>query len=84
MITDPQGTILALFVAFCRIGGCMMVLPGFSSGRIPPQIRLLLSAALSMAILPLLWNTIYPQVSKDTLPAAELMPDDLIEEKRNA
>ncbi|MCZ3375609.1 flagellar biosynthetic protein FliR [Rhizobium sp. AG207R] len=64
MISDPQGTILALFVAFCRIGGCMMVLPGFSSGRVPPQIRLLLSAALTMAILPLLWNTIYPQVSK--------------------
>ena len=64
MITDPQGTILALFVAFCRIGGCMMVLPGFSSGRVPPQIRLLLSAALTMAILPLLWNTIYPEVSK--------------------
>ena len=29
MISDPQGTILALFLAFCRIGGCMMVLPGF-------------------------------------------------------
>jgi len=64
MITDPQGTILALFVAFCRIGGCIMVLPGFSSGRVPAQIRLLLSVALTMAILPLLWNTIYPQVSK--------------------
>lgn len=66
MISDPQGTILALFLAFCRIGGCVMVLPGFSSGRVPPQIRLLLSAALSMAILPLLWNTIYPEVSKST------------------
>ncbi|QND49559.1 flagellar type III secretion system protein FliR [Rhizobium lusitanum] len=66
MISDPQGTILALFLAFCRIGGCMMVLPGFSSGRVPPQIRLLLSAALSMAILPLLWNTIYPEVSKSS------------------
>ncbi|MEZ2222477.1 flagellar biosynthetic protein FliR [Rhizobium sp. RCC_161_2] len=66
MISDPQGTILALFLAFCRIGGCVMVLPGFSSGRVPPQIRLLLSAALSMAILPLLWNTIYPEVSKSS------------------
>ncbi|AYG58123.1 flagellar biosynthetic protein FliR [Rhizobium jaguaris] len=64
MITDPQGTILALFLAFCRIGGCIMVLPGFSSGRVPQQVRVLLAAALSMAILPLLWNTIYPQVSK--------------------
>lgn len=67
MITDPQGTILALFLAFCRIGGCVMVLPGFSSGRVPPQIRLLISAALSMAILPLLWNTIYPEVSKSNV-----------------
>lgn len=67
MITDPQGTILALFLAFCRIGGCVMVLPGFSSGRVPPQIRLLISAALSMAILPLLWNTIYPEVSKSSV-----------------
>ncbi|NTF86110.1 flagellar type III secretion system protein FliR [Agrobacterium rhizogenes] len=66
MISDPQGTILALFLAFCRIGGCVMVLPGFSSGRVPPQIRLLLAAALSMAILPLLWNTIYPEVSKSS------------------
>ncbi|MFS8048851.1 flagellar biosynthetic protein FliR [Rhizobium sp. BR 314] len=65
MITDPQGTILALFVAFCRIGSCIMVLPGFSSGRVPVQIRLLLAAALSMAVLPLLWNTIYPAVAKD-------------------
>ncbi|MFT4183355.1 MAG: flagellar biosynthetic protein FliR [Rhizobium sp.] len=67
MIIDPQGTILALFLAFCRIGGCVMVLPGFSSGRVPPQIRLLISAALSMAILPLLWNTIYPEVSKSNV-----------------
>ncbi|MDL2404838.1 flagellar biosynthetic protein FliR [Rhizobium calliandrae] len=65
MITDPQGTVLALFLAFCRIGGCVMVLPGFSSGRVPPQIRLLLAAALSMAVMPLLWNTIYPEVSKN-------------------
>ncbi|MBC7313198.1 MAG: flagellar biosynthetic protein FliR, partial [Rhizobium sp.] len=30
MITDPEGTVLAMFVAFCRIGACFMVLPGFS------------------------------------------------------
>lgn len=62
MIDDPQGTILALFVAFCRMGSCMMVLPGFSSARVPPQIRLFIAIAVSMAILPLLWDTIYPKV----------------------
>ena len=63
MITDPQGTILALFVAFCRVGGCMMVLPGFSSARVPPQVRLFVAVGLSMAVLPMVWDIIYPRVS---------------------
>lgn len=63
MIEDPQGTVLALFAAFCRVGACFMVLPGFSSSRIPMQIRLFLAVAVSMAVLPILWDTIYPRVS---------------------
>ncbi|WP_417411110.1 flagellar biosynthetic protein FliR [Hoeflea sp.] len=62
MIEDPQGTVLALFLAFCRIGGCFMVLPGFASFRVPLQIRLFLAVAVSMALLPTLWDTIYPNV----------------------
>tara|TARA_R110002020_G_scaffold5841_13_gene24089 strand:+ start:12207 stop:12962 length:756 start_codon:yes stop_codon:yes gene_type:complete len=62
VIEDPQGTILALFAAFCRIGACIMVLPGFSSFRVPVQIRLLLAVAVSMALLPVMWDTIYPRV----------------------
>lgn len=62
MIEDPEGTVLALFAAFCRIGGCFMALPGFSSFRVPIQFRLLLAVAISMALLPLLWDTIYPSV----------------------
>jgi flagellar biosynthetic protein FliR len=67
MITDPQGTILALFLAFCRMGGCIMVMPGFGSARIPIQIRLFTAVAVSMAVLPVLWETIYPKAS---LPGA--------------
>lgn len=63
MINDPQGTILTLFLIFCRVGGCMMVLPGFSSARVPPQIRLLVAVAVSMAVMPLLWDTTYPRVT---------------------
>lgn len=63
MISDPQGTILALFVAFCRVGGCMMVLPGFSSARVPPQVRLFAALGFSMATLPMVWDIIYPRVS---------------------
>jgi len=64
MITDPQGTILALFLAFCRMGGCMMVLPGFGSARISPRIRLFAAIGLSMAVLPVLWDVIYPKASE--------------------
>ena len=59
MITDPEGTVLALFAAFCRIGGCFMVLPGLSSARVPTQMRLMIALAVSMAILPLMWEQLY-------------------------
>ena len=65
MITDPQGTVLALFAAFCRVGGCFMLLPGFSSARISLQIRLFLAVAVSMGVLPIMWDVIYPRASGD-------------------
>ena len=63
MITDPEGTVLALFAAFCRIGACIMLMPGFSSARVAAQVRLFTALAISMAILPLMSNDNYPQVS---------------------
>ncbi|WP_438750164.1 flagellar biosynthetic protein FliR [Pararhizobium sp. O133] len=63
MISDPEGTVLALFAAFCRIGACIMVMPGFSTARVSVQIRLFVAVAVSMAILPIMWNEIYPQIS---------------------
>lgn len=62
MIVDPQGTILAIFLTFCRIGGCFMTLPGFSSGRIPGQIRLFLAVGVTIALTPLLWDSVYPNI----------------------
>jgi len=63
MITDPQGTILALFLIFCRMGGCVLAMPGFSSARVPEILRVFVAAGLSLAVLPLLWDTVYPAVS---------------------
>ncbi len=31
---------IGAFLLFCRIGGCLMLAPGFSSSQIPMQIRL--------------------------------------------
>ena len=63
MILDPEGTVLALFAAFCRIGGCFMLIPGIGSYRIPVQIRLFVAVAVSIALLPLMWPSIYPRIA---------------------
>lgn len=78
MITDPQGMVLALFAAFCRIGTCIMVMPGFGSLRVPVQVRLFLAIAVSMAILPLLWSTIYPRVSVNTYSYLALIGGEVL------
>ena len=62
MIQDPEGVVLALFAAFCRIGGCILVLPGFSTARIPTTIRVLLALTVTIALLPVMWDQLYPRI----------------------
>jgi flagellar biosynthetic protein FliR len=45
---------LGAFLLFCRIGGCLMLAPGFSSSQIPAQIRLFVAFAATLALTPLL------------------------------
>lgn len=66
MILDPEGTVLALFASFCRIGACFMLIPGIGSYRIPAQIRLFVAVAASIALLPLMWPSIYPKIAIGT------------------
>jgi flagellar biosynthetic protein FliR len=47
-------TVLGAFVTFCRIGACLMLMPGFSSRRVPPKIRLFVAIALALALSPIL------------------------------
>lgn len=48
----------AAAVIFCRVTGCLMILPGFSSARVPVRVRvyiaLLVSLTLSPALVPVL------------------------------
>jgi flagellar biosynthetic protein FliR len=44
------GVALSVFFVFCRIGSCLMLVPGFGSARVPVQVRLLLSLGASTAI----------------------------------
>jgi flagellar biosynthesis protein FliR len=57
MIPPPE-TILVVFVLFCRIGGCLMLMPGFSSSRVPVQIRLFVAVSVTLALTPLLLATV--------------------------
>jgi flagellar biosynthetic protein FliR len=47
-------TVLSAFVLFCRIGACLMLMPGFSSPRVPVVVRLFLAVAITLAFAPLL------------------------------
>lgn len=54
-MTDPlQTQLFALFLLFCRIGGCCMMAPGMSSARIPVHVRLFAALAVTAALAPLL------------------------------
>jgi flagellar biosynthetic protein FliR len=67
----PPETILAVFLLFCRIGGCLMLMPGFSSSRVPVQVRLFVAVAVTLALTPLLLATVNTAVP-DQSPAAVL------------
>ncbi len=54
------------FLLFARIGGCLMFMPGFSSARVPMQIRLFLSVAVTLALAPLLLPTIKSAMAEFT------------------
>jgi flagellar biosynthetic protein FliR len=66
MIQDPESLVLALFLAFCRVAGCLMVIPGFSTARVPVTVRLFVAMTVSLALLPLMWDSIYPKVHAST------------------
>jgi flagellar biosynthetic protein FliR len=49
-----ESQLLVVFVLFCRIGGCLLLAPGFSSPRVPVHIRLFGALALTAAVSPVM------------------------------
>lgn len=56
------------FLVFCRIGGCLMLMPGFGSARIPMQVRLFLAVSVTLALAPLLIPVVEGDLAKATVP----------------
>ena len=57
--------VITAFVAFCRIGGCFLLMPGLSSARVPIQIRLFVAIGVTGALLIHLWDQIAPHASRN-------------------
>ena len=45
--------VLSVFLVLCRTGGCLMVVPGLSTARVPARVRMLLAVALALVIAPI-------------------------------
>jgi flagellar biosynthetic protein FliR len=56
VLTLPQieGWIGSAFWPFLRIGACLMVAPMFGATYVPPRIRIVLAAAVTLAALPMI------------------------------
>jgi flagellar biosynthetic protein FliR len=63
MTAIGSDTVLTAFVLFCRIGGCLMLMPGFSNKRIPVNVRLFIAFSVSLALTPLLSSDIEKHLS---------------------
>ena len=73
-------TISALFsllLIFCRIGSCIMVLPGFKELYVPVRSRLLFSLAISFLLMPTLRSSL-PAFPHSALVLAMLMLGEII------
>jgi flagellar biosynthesis protein FliR len=75
LLTGPGGVLgphlaLGVFVLFCRIGGCLMLAPGFSNAQIPVQVRLFIALAATLALAPLLLGRLPSEIlNDDPVPA---------------
>src|SRR5690606_34225354 len=71
-------TVLAAFVAFCRLGGCFMLMPGFGMMRMAMNGRLFISVAVSLALLVHLWDQIGPHVDSRPVVLLPMIASELL------
>ncbi len=72
-MTEASSEILVgIFLIFCRVGGCLLIAPGFSSFRIPMQVRLFIALTTSLALAPVLLTKISTGAT-DLAPATMLI-----------
>ena len=60
MINSLTDSVLVTFIVFCRIGGCLMFVPGYSSVNVPAQVRLFIALVTTFALTPILMTILKP------------------------
>lgn len=80
MIPITAGMVLLTFLVFCRVGGCLMMMPGFGSSRVPMQVRVFLAVSVTLVLAPLLLPVVEGDLAKATPPtiAQLIMSETLI------
>jgi flagellar biosynthetic protein FliR len=69
MTTDLSGVISIFFILFCRVGACIMTMPGFGSERIPMRVRLYIAIGLTAALVSPMWNALDQSLTRASIPA---------------
>ncbi|KRQ16436.1 flagellar biosynthesis protein FliR [Bradyrhizobium sp. DASA03076] len=73
MIIGLTDHVLVTFIVFCRIGACLMLVPGYSSVNVPPQIRLFVALVTTFALAPILVAILKPLVDGASPPSLALL-----------
>ncbi|MGY4462986.1 flagellar biosynthesis protein FliR [Bradyrhizobium sp. LB13.1] len=60
MISGLADSVLVTFIVFCRIGACLMLVPGYSSVNVPAQVRLFVALVTTFALTPILVAVLKP------------------------
>ena len=58
MTSFGSNAVLSAFILFCRIGACLLLMPGYSSARVPANIRLFIAIAVTLALVPALGDDV--------------------------
>ncbi|MHC2323604.1 flagellar biosynthetic protein FliR [Bradyrhizobium diazoefficiens] len=60
VISSLADSVLVTFIVFCRIGACLMFVPGYSSVNVPAQVRLFIALVTTFALTPILIAVLKP------------------------
>nr|WP_249153388.1 flagellar biosynthesis protein FliR [Bradyrhizobium diazoefficiens] len=69
---------MVTFIVFCRIGACLMLVPGYSSVNVPAQVRLFVALVTTFALAPILIAVLKPLTDAAPLTLALLICSELL------